>query len=82
MSTLHDAATVVLGWLELIMGDDPDYVELRAVADNLRDALAREEGACPVCGGDCAGANPPVYDCPMKTIEGAPALEDMREDRE
>ncbi|MBZ9894195.1 hypothetical protein LB545_07540 [Mesorhizobium sp. BR1-1-6] len=21
---------------------------------------------CPVCGGDCAGANPPVYHCPMK----------------
>ena len=20
---------------------------------------------CPLCGGDCAGANPPVYDCPM-----------------
>ncbi|AZO45915.1 hypothetical protein EJ076_34950 [Mesorhizobium sp. M7D.F.Ca.US.005.01.1.1] len=21
---------------------------------------------CPVCGGDCAGANPPVYHCPMQ----------------
>jgi hypothetical protein len=21
---------------------------------------------CPICGGDCAGANPPVYQCPMK----------------
>jgi len=21
---------------------------------------------CPVCGGDCAGANPPVYNCPMR----------------
>ena len=21
---------------------------------------------CPVCGGDCAGANPPVVYCPMR----------------
>jgi hypothetical protein len=21
---------------------------------------------CPVCGGDCAGANPPVVSCPMR----------------
>jgi hypothetical protein len=25
-----------------------------------------EAGVCPVCGGDCSGANPPVIDCPMK----------------
>lgn len=23
-------------------------------------------GVCPVCGGDCAAANPPVTFCPMK----------------
>lgn len=22
---------------------------------------------CPICGGDCAGANPPVYNCPMRS---------------
>lgn len=22
---------------------------------------------CPLCGGDCAAANPPVYNCPLKT---------------
>lgn len=21
---------------------------------------------CPICGGDCSDANPPVMDCPMK----------------
>jgi hypothetical protein len=21
---------------------------------------------CPICDGDCAGANPPVYNCPLK----------------
>lgn len=26
----------------------------------------QEAGVCPVCGGDCAGANPPVIDCPMR----------------
>ncbi len=25
-----------------------------------------EGDACPVCGGDCAGANPPVTFCPNK----------------
>lgn len=25
-----------------------------------------EDGVCPLCGGDCASANPPVYDCPMQ----------------
>lgn len=33
-------------------------------------ALAQEDQSrpecCPVCGGDCASANPPVYACPMK----------------
>lgn len=25
-----------------------------------------EEGVCPVCGGDCSAANPPVIFCPMQ----------------
>jgi hypothetical protein len=25
-----------------------------------------EAGVCPLCGGDCGSANPPVYECPMK----------------
>jgi hypothetical protein len=25
-----------------------------------------DAGVCPLCGGDCGSANPPVYDCPMK----------------
>jgi hypothetical protein len=25
-----------------------------------------EDGVCPLCGGDCGSANPPVYDCPMQ----------------
>ena len=35
----------------------------------LRAALAALEGdasVCPICGGDCAGANPPVIDCPQR----------------
>jgi hypothetical protein len=24
------------------------------------------DGCCPVCGGDCGGANPPVLACPMR----------------
>ena len=28
-------------------------------------SLLRSNG-CPVCHGDCAGANPPVLHCPMK----------------
>ncbi len=31
------------------------------------DANARVQWkCCPICGGDCAGANPPVIYCPMK----------------
>jgi hypothetical protein len=29
-------------------------------------ALARYPASCPVCGGDCAGANPPVMHCPAQ----------------
>lgn len=25
-----------------------------------------EAGVCPVCGGDCASANPAVIECPMQ----------------
>jgi hypothetical protein len=25
-----------------------------------------DDGVCPLCGGDCGSANPPVYDCPMQ----------------
>jgi hypothetical protein len=28
--------------------------------------IDRARGCCPVCSGDCAGANPPVISCPMK----------------
>lgn len=31
-----------------------------------RDArVAMHDGCCPLCGGDCAAANPPVTACPM-----------------
>jgi hypothetical protein len=33
---------------------------------------------CPVCGGDCAGANPPVLYCPMR-IAGAALAKAMQE---
>lgn len=38
----------------------------------LADALRtlRDYG-CPVCSGDCAGANPPVLSCPMKEADAA-----------
>lgn len=26
---------------------------------------------CSVCGGDCAGANPPVYNCPVEAAKQA-----------
>ena len=32
-----------------------------------------EAGVCPVCGGDCSGANPPVIDCPMQSASVANA---------
>lgn len=50
-----------------------DRIDLRRSEQNLRDAADRiraireeiEARICPVCDGDCAGANPPVTDCPM-----------------
>lgn len=39
--------------------------ECGSVADSL--AFKRDrQGVCPICGGDCAGANPPVTNCPMR----------------
>jgi hypothetical protein len=37
-----------------------------AFADLLEQIKDRAIEACPVCGGDCAGANPPVMSCPIK----------------
>ena len=46
--------------------------EAAARIERLEAALAvfRSCG-CPVCGGDCASANPPILNCPMRTEDGA-----------
>jgi len=51
------------------------YAALEAKLAEARQAVALfEDYGCPVCHGDCASANPPVYCCPMqiarRTLEG------------
>lgn len=36
------------------------------IARPLISELLFEKGLCPICHGDCAGANPPMAYCPMK----------------
>lgn len=44
----------------------------QAKARRLREALLRwRNSGCPDCGGDCAGANPPVSCCIMRETEAA-----------
>jgi hypothetical protein len=33
-----------------------------------------EREVCPICGGDCAGANPPMVFCPMR--DGMPEFDE------
>ena len=33
-----------------------------------RETLDAAAGLCPICGGDCSAANPPVTNCPMIAI--------------
>ncbi len=52
---------------ELFGGTFPaDYVQasISPAVDHWIRSI--EAGVCPICGGDCAGANPPVIDCPMQ----------------
>ena len=45
---------------------------LQADAARYRDALRNWESfGCPICGGDCSAANPPVTDCPIKRSRAA-----------
>lgn len=47
--------------------------------EQIRDALVQATEAlsmaqsygCPVCGGDCASANPPVSSCPMRAYHSS-----------
>lgn len=33
-----------------------------------RENVECEPESCPVCGGDCGAANPPMYNCPMAVV--------------
>lgn len=54
------------------LGIDPDElcadggVEAWMVVAQQRKTRGPDR-TCPVCGGDCAAANPPVYNCPRST---------------
>jgi hypothetical protein len=42
---------------------------LQTQLETLRGRLAEIQAyGCPVCGGDCASANPPVVMCPMRPL--------------
>jgi len=50
------------------IGADSPSVREKALREALR---AFQSYGCPVCGGDCSAANPPVSLCPMQEAEAA-----------
>ncbi|QWY83328.1 hypothetical protein [Rhizobium phage RHph_X3_2] len=44
---------------------------------NAAFAVKNEPEPCPICSGDCAGANPPVYNCPLDRKRDAHAKVDQ-----
>ncbi|MGY2995495.1 hypothetical protein [Mesorhizobium sp. URHB0026] len=56
-----------------VLRGDPFDIHMRA-------ALSAQDtdGVCPICRSDCASANPPVYDCPMRP-NPAPSVEEIAE---
>ena len=68
------------GGLSWELQEDPEceYVEHSAFEahaariERLVAALRSFRGfGCPICGGDCASANPPVSNCPMQAAAAA-----------
>lgn len=47
---------------------DPDW-GLCWPCMNASQSEQQQYSDCPLCGGDCAGANPPVVNCPMREPE-------------
>jgi len=59
---LHDVEQDVIEYVRADL-----YAALEAQLAEARQAVALfEDYGCPVCHGDCASANPPVYCCPMQ----------------
>ena len=55
--------------LALILPMAKGYAHAHPVGSNLKYIKTAElllNDACPICGGDCAAANPPVANCPMR----------------
>lgn len=58
-----------------------ELAKWKALAETLAGALERMQWyGCPVCNGDCAGANPPVLSCPMQQC--TQALTSYKEQRD
>jgi hypothetical protein len=55
------------------MNDENELDRLRASEKALLEALNMfyPQTGCPVCGGDCSSANPPVVVCPMLIARAA-----------
>lgn len=53
-------------WFERAQEWRAELTALQAMCETLAGALdAMRSYGCPVCNGDCSGANPPVIFCPM-----------------
>jgi hypothetical protein len=46
-----------------------DYLIDSGYHDITSEQEREMEMQCPLCGGDCSSANPPVWDCPMRKEE-------------
>lgn len=57
---------------EFIRQNDPfgDHFSVRDLQELAGEPTQLPE-QCPVCGGDCAVANPPVMNCPLRSEEDA-----------
>lgn len=59
-----------------------DYADVvRAASTHLASFIGPDElASCFICGGDCASANPPVIDCPMRSpFHGGEAVHALAE---
>lgn len=54
---------------QLARGVDCPPIHLNAAHGFTVPVYVTGDDMCPVCSGDCAGANPPVMNCPMQRIE-------------
>lgn len=52
--------------------EDVANAQLMCASKDMLNALkVIQSYGCPVCSGDCGSANPPVMNCPMKTVNTA-----------